>query len=326
MQNNLRIALISHSFHPGLETFVWRHIKALSADVIVENLYEDGLKHRSWRPYVASLYKEKRGQESLARHTLRRLKEVCFGIAAPRWSKGMEDVWDRFVRERRPHVALAEFAPNGIKAMQALHRHKIPLVVHFHGYDASSLLRIRSYRQCLPDLFRNSAAIVAVSHHMRKTLERLGCPSSKLHVIPCGAPVDEFPVSDAVNNQPCRFIAVSSFTPMKGTLYTLRAFAQCVNQCPEINLTMIGGGKQFQKAKRWVKRAGLSNKVNFLGHQPIKVVQEYMAKSRVFVQHSVTIRIGHVEGWGVSLAELRGGGRAWRRRMVMCAPAMCVQG
>ena len=57
-----------------------------------------------------------------------------------------------------------------------------------------------------------------------------------------------------------------------------------------------------------MNRAGMSNKVHFLSHQPIKVVQEYMSRSSAFVQHSVTTRIGHVEGWGVSIAEAASAG------------------
>jgi len=304
----LRTALITHSFNAGIETFIWRHIRALAADVVVEDMDEFALKGMNSRPYVGSLCHRKQCEENLARHIARRLKEVCLGIPAPKWPKGMEAVWEQYVHERKPDVALAEFGPNGIKAMKACRRTGVPLVVHFHGYDASSLLRIKSYRKQLPTLFANAAAVVVVSRQMQQTLEQFGCPASKLHLIPCGAPIDEFPLGDEVESQPCKFLAVSSFTPVKGVLYTLRAFAQCAGQCPGVTLTMIGAGKEFQKSRSWVKRAGLSNNVHFLGDQPIGVVQEYMANSAVFVQHSIITRIGHVEGWGVSMAEAASSG------------------
>jgi len=303
MGHNLRIAIITNSFHPGIETFIWRHIRTLRTDVVAESRNVNVLEDGDWKPYIASLYQKKSSKESMARHMVHRLKEVCLGIPAPQWPKGMEEVWERYVRERRPDVALAEFAPNGMKAIEACQRHKIPLVVHFHGYDASSMLRIKSYSKCLPDLFKNSAAVVVVSRLMRKTLQDLGCPPSKLHVIPCGAPVTEFSVTDAVTRQPCLFLAVGRLIPMKNPIFTLRAFAQCASQYPDVTLTMIGTGKLYGKARKWIENTGLSKKVRLLGHQPIEIVRKYMAKSGVFVQHSVTTHIGHIEGCPVSIAE-----------------------
>ncbi len=310
----LRIAIIAESFPSETETFICRHIKAFRADVLAVRLDEQDLKSWEWRPYVAVCLRQKSSQESRARHILRRLKEVTFGIPAPRWPKGMQSVWDRYVDDRRPDVALAEFGPNGMCAMQACHKQGIPLIVHFHGYDASSLLRFSSYLKALPRLFELSAAVVVVSRKMRSTLEWLGCPSDKLHVIPCGAPVREFALSNAVANQPCRFLAVSSFAPVKGTMYTLRAFAHCARQCPETTLTMIGDGKEYQKAKAWVEGSGLSHRIRLLGSRPNEAVREHMAASSVFVQHSVKVSIGRlnrthvVEGWGISLAEAASSG------------------
>jgi colanic acid/amylovoran biosynthesis glycosyltransferase len=262
-----------------------------------------------WKPFVSCLHTRHRRNEKFTEYFVRRLKETVFGIPAPKWPEGMEHVFDEYVKVRAPHVALAEFAPNGICAMNACQRHNIPIVVHFHGYDASSLLRLKSYRKCLPELFEKSAAVVTVSQMMRTTLEDLGCPPSKLHVIPCGAPVEEFQVSDTVENQPCKFIAVSSLLPVKGIFFTLRAFAECSKKCPDVTLTIIGAGKYYQRAKKWIHHSGLSQKIHLLGYQPNKIVREYMSKSSVIVQHSVTVRIGFIrkadviEGWGISLAE-----------------------
>lgn len=304
----MRIAVITETFDPNIETFIWRHIRTLGANIVVENMDERGVKYRDWRPYVTSLYHKKRSGESLARHMARRLKEVCFGIKAPEWPKGMAVIWERYVYERKPDVALAEYGPNGMKAMESCKRSGVPLVVHFHGYDASSLLRFKSYRKQLPALFDNAAAVVVVSRQMKQTLERFGCPSPKLHVIPCGAPLTEFSVTDAVISQPCHFLSVGRLIPMKNPILTLQAFAQCASRCPDVTLTIIGDGKLYGKARKWIMKADLSDKVKLLGHQSINVVREYMAKSGTFVQHSVTTHIGHIEGCPVSIDEAASSG------------------
>ena len=304
----MRIAVITERFDASIETFIWRHIRLLSADVVVENMDGGGFEHTSWRPHLVSLDHKVRSRESLARHMVRRLKEVSLGIKAPEWPKGMAEIWEQYVYERKPDVALAEYGPSGIKAMEPCKKSDVPLVVHFHGYDASSLLRLKPYRRQLPALFDNAAAVVVVSQQMKQTLERLGCPSPKLHVIPCGAPVTEFTITDAVENQPCRFLAVGRLIAMKDPLLTLRAFARCVNYCPDVTLTMIGDGKLYEKAKKWVWNASIDGKVSLLGHQMIGVVREYMAQCSAFVQHSVTTSMGHVEGCPVSIAEAASSG------------------
>jgi len=304
----VKTTIIVDSFTTRTEIFICRHIKALHADVVSVKMDTIDNEGWDWKPYVACLNRQNRINESLVSHVIRRLKEILFGVPTPSWPKNMDKLWERYIKERQPDVALAEFGPNGICAMDECKKHGIPLVVHFHGYDASSLLRFKSYRKCLPTLFRQSKSVVVVSHKMKKTLKDIGCPSEKLHVIPCGADITEFSISGEVEKQPCSFLTVASFTPVKGSLFTLKAFEACVKQRPETTLTMIGEGMEFSKAKRWAKKIGLSDKVNFLGYQPINIVRDYMAKSNVFLQHSNITSKGHIEGWGISLAEAASSG------------------
>lgn len=300
--------IITDVYSSRMHTFIWRHIKIFKADVIALEGDGSDLNDLGWKPYVRYLNVRKQGEKNFAKHALERLKEIVFGEKAPTWPLEMERIWDRYVFERRPDVALAEFGPNGMRSLESCQRHEIPLVVHFHGYDASSLLRFNRYRESLPDLFEKSAAVVVVSKLMLKTLEELGCSSSKLHVIPCGAPVDKFALSSAVEGQTCHFLAVASFIQQKGPMHTLRAFGLCENRVPNVTLTMIGAGNHLSKAQKWVKKKGLSRKVHLLGYQPIEVVRKYMRNSSIFVQHSLTTRKGWIEGWGVSMAEAAASG------------------
>ncbi|MEJ2683144.1 MAG: glycosyltransferase family 4 protein [Candidatus Sulfobium sp.] len=305
---DLKIVVIVNDFPTRTETFVRRHIAGLHSDVVAVNMDESDLYGWDFTPLVSCLFRNKRKNENMRDRLVRRLKEMLLGSPSPRWPKGMEEVFDGYVKERKPDVALAEFAPTGISAMKACQKHGIPLVIHFHGYDASSLLRFKSYRACLPSLFEKSAAVVVVSQAMRDRLQKLGCPPEKISIIPCGAPVEELSISGNVEKQPCKFLTAASFTPMKGSLYTLRALARCVEQCPDVTLTMIGDGKEYRKALNWVRRHDLSQKIHMLGFQSNKVVHEHMAKAGVFLQHSITTNIGHVEGCPVSLAEAAASG------------------
>src|SRR5208283_2888458 len=80
------------------------------------------------------------------------------GILA--WDEDSERRWQRYLRQRRPDVVLAHWAPNALCALGACRARGIPLVTHFHGYDASSLMRDESYRRQLRGLFERTAAVV----------------------------------------------------------------------------------------------------------------------------------------------------------------------
>jgi colanic acid/amylovoran biosynthesis glycosyltransferase len=53
---------------------------------------------------------------------------------------------------------------------------------------------------------------------------------------------------------------------------------------------------------------GVADRVHFLGSQPARVVMEELRRACVFVQHSVTSRLGDKEGWPVSIAEAMAAG------------------
>lgn len=55
----------------------------------------------------------------------------------------------------------------------------IPLITHFHGYDASVYTTIESCKN-YSDVFSYSKFVIAVSIAMKKRLLELGCPEEKL--------------------------------------------------------------------------------------------------------------------------------------------------
>ena len=131
----------------------------------------------------------------------------------------------------------------------------------------------------------------------------------KLHIIPCGAPVEEFQLTNSTTvRKTCHFLSVARFVPVKGPLFTLRAFEHCFRENADIRLTMVGDGPLLKRAKAFVEKRGIDEAVVLPGQRTIDEVREHMADSDVFVQHSITDRIGAVEGWGVSLAEAASSG------------------
>ena len=236
-----------------------------------------------------------------------RLRRLLNRIASPRrnfvWNRSMEKFWGDYLDSRRPQVILAEFAPNALSALPACRARGIPVVAHFHGYDASSLLRKPAYRRAVKQVFRDAAAVICVSTFMRNQLLQAGCPERKLHTIPCGTDLNEFQQSHRVGDQPCRFVAVSRLEAVKGPFITLEAFRRLHSVRPSVTLDWIGGGTLRDSIEEFIRRHHLEGSVRMHGALRQAQVHSILEQSSVLVQASLTHTDGAVEGWGISIAE-----------------------
>jgi glycosyltransferase involved in cell wall biosynthesis len=176
------------------------------------------------------------------------------------------------------------------------------LIVHFHGYDASERQTLDEWRKHYLSLFRDAAAVVAVSHAMRRRLIELGAPPEKVHRNPYGVDCTAFGGADPAAVGP-RFLAVGRFCEKKAPTLTLRAFAAVRRACPGARLRMIGFGPLLDPCIELASELGIADAVDFLGACPPAVVQEEMRQARCFVQHSVVAPDGDSEGTPVAILE-----------------------
>lgn len=298
-----QITVVVSSFPQTSETFVVRQVRALGADVVTMEVGLAQLRSLASAPEVISLSGGKGLRAGLCRRSRAFLRRKLWDDPVPPWPRRVRQAWRDYLAARKPDVVLAQFGPMGMGCMDACVEQGIPLVVHFHGYDASGLLRLSGYCRKLPRLFDVAAAVVVVSEAMLQTLEAHGCPTGKLHRIPCGVPLSEFPVSTVQDRQPCRFLAVGRFVAKKAPLLSLKAFCRCAEQCPDAVLTMIGDGGLLAQAKRFAQDSPFADRIHLPGSRPIEKVREQLAEAGCFVQHSITSPTGDTEGWPVSIAE-----------------------
>ncbi len=199
-------------------------------------------------------------------------------------------------------AVLAEYGTTGVDVMEACRMLEIPLIVHFHGYDASVYEVLAKHAEDYPRMFAQAAAIVAVSHAMERKLISLGAPSEKVHYNPYGIDCRQFYGAEPQNSAPL-FLAVGRFVEKKAPQVTLRAFAEVHRAEPEAGLRMIGTGPLFDECRSLVKDLQIDDAVTFLGSQPHIVVEEEMRRARAFVQHSVQASDGDCEGTPVGIME-----------------------
>ena len=203
---------------------------------------------------------------------------------------------------RRPDAVLAEYGTTGVLALEACRKLNLPLVVHFHGYDASAREVLESHARSYVTMFEQSAAVIAVSRAMQRQLIALGAPACKVHYNPYGVDCHDFGGADPASASPV-FLSVGRFVEKKAPFLTLMAFVTLFRTNPDARLRMIGDGPLLGPCRAMARALGVEAAVTFLGAQPEAVVQNEMRATRAFVQHSIEASNGDCEGTPVGIIE-----------------------
>jgi colanic acid/amylovoran biosynthesis glycosyltransferase len=283
----VRVCIVQPGFGPTSESFIRAHAEYLPADVTVVHGVPPILENR---PVLG---------RSLASRALRKALML---IAGRRWEGELTRAYLKAFRETRPDVVLAEYGPMGVGVMDALSRLGIPLVVHFHGYDASMRSVLKEHAASYPVLFERATAIIAVSRAMERKLISLGAPAEKVHCNPYGVDCRVFGgarprESDAV------FLAVGRFVEKKAPHLTISAFSKVLASCAGARLRMIGDGPLLKSSQALAIQLGIQHAVTFLGARYNAFVQDEMRRARAFVQHSMQAPSGDCEGTPVAILE-----------------------
>lgn len=206
-------------------------------------------------------------------------------------------------------TVLAEYGQAGVEVMNACEKANLPLVVHFHGFDAYRNDALESYGKLYKELFQKAAKIIVVSTDMYTQLLSLGCPKEKLEQITYGVDTDLFSPPDSTKKRQ-GFIACGRFVYKKSPLSTIRAFAKVVEVSPNATLTFIGDGELFNAAQSLTKELKLENNVVFKGVLSPAEVADELKKHAIFVQHSVKTDQNDSEGTPLSVIEAAATGLA----------------
>lgn len=279
------VCIVSEEPPTITETFIQAHIDRLPARVI----FLHGLKPRIGSRNALSMPRQllyKVGREFLG-HSLNRMLTAAYSEA---------------FRRCRAIAVLAEYGPSGAMVLDACRRAEVPLVVHFHGYDASVKAVLNEYAEVYRLLFAQAAAIIAVSRVMKGKLISLGAPAEKVHYNPYGIDCVKFSGGDPAVAPPL-FVAVGRLVEKKGPLLTIRAFGLVHRSHPDARLRIVGDGPLLGECLHLVQRLGLGEAVTLLGPQSHEAVHREMRGARCFVQHSIEAASGDCEGTPLAILE-----------------------
>ncbi|NEQ73523.1 MAG: glycosyltransferase [Okeania sp. SIO2C9] len=236
------------------------------------------------------------------------------GFIHPRWLKCLQDL--------SPQLIHAHFGLDGVLALPLAKKLKVPLIITFHGYYATTEKTLNQskgfytqtwnfvknrgqffrelYFRNRDRLFQEADYFIAVSEFIRSQLIEKGCPSEKIKVNYIGIDVDKFTPNPEVKREPI-VLFVGRLIEKKGCEYLIRAIAQVQKTIPNIKLVVIGDG--ILRSSLESLAGSLLSNYCFLGVQPPEVVKEWMNKAFLLGAPSITTATGESEGLPIVILE-----------------------
>lgn len=216
----------------------------------------------------------------------------------------------RVVRDVRPDVVHAHFGIEGAVAQRALAGTGVPLVVTFHGWDASTYPDVmRGYGgfathlvERWDDLVAGADAIIAVSETIKSLLVDRGADESKIQVIACGVDTASFPLAEPSPDGPVVF--VGRLVEKKGVADLLEALA-LVSHAPHLHV--YGDGPLRADLERLAVDRGVN--ARFFGMTSTEDVRRAFESAAVVAMPSRRARTGDLEGLGVVALEAAARGK-----------------
>ena len=281
----LKIAHISPDTFEKSSSFIQANIQGLEG--IVVPFYGGALPNRSGNGDLLGL--------NVFERAIYKFRNQVLGL------NRSEYAFYKAIRENRIDIVFTEYGPTACAIARVIERLKIPLIIHFHGYDVYHQPTLNKYKGTYSKLSSIATGVIAVSKEMRQELIHWGFPAEKVVYSPCGchSRFVELPLPSSRSG----FLAVGRMVEKKGPLYTIEAFEKALKKGLDDHLTFIGDGPLLEECMQYVRQNGLERYIHFLGHQAHDFVLERMLNARIFLQHSVTSSEGDKEGTPVSVVE-----------------------
>lgn len=212
-----------------------------------------------------------------------------------------EALINRYIKDNNIDLVFAEYGTSGGFIAPVCAELQVPLIVHFHGIDASKYELINEFKSKYLEMFKHATYIIAVSHRMANDIINMGCPKEKVVYNPYGPNEDFNAVS--INYDSNNIIAIGHQNFKKAPYLTLLAFEKVLEQKPELRLHFVGGGELLEISKNIAIALHIEDKVIFHGKKSREELIPIIKEAFLFVQHSIIAMDGNSEGTPVAILE-----------------------
>lgn len=296
----MKVLIFNHAFFYISETFIYQQVKGMPGDIEVALMGFDFPNEK-----VFPLNNKKIIIKWSANFIDKIIAGISKRIPGSRNGLGLfsRNKVKKIIEENKVDLIHAHFGFNALTILPVAKALNIPMVVTFHGVDASpQYLNKNSYRKAINELLAYSAAIIIVSPHMIDTLV-LKSLSHKTHLISCGVDTDKFQNVPASEKPGVINILHSGrLVSKKGVPDLIRVFIALNQKYHHIRLHIIGEGPELQLCKQ-LATGGNPDNITFYGAKPHDEVKKMMGNTHIFVLNSRVSDSGDMEGLPVSILE-----------------------
>jgi len=222
-----------------------------------------------------------------------------FDIHMDYYNKRFSQTLNQTIDEFKPDVIHCQFGIQALKLIDNLQDTNIPVVIQFRGFDASSLLRKKSYIKRLKEVLnRDNYYSIFVAKSLRKNLKEHHINVKNSMILHSGIDLTKFVKEKEKEHDTFTFLQVSSLGAKKGHEYTLKAFAKFLSSqnTKNFKLVLTGDGARKSVLLDLVHELGIEDYVDFVGFVSPEEAKELMQNADVFVHHSITPSSGDEEG------------------------------
>ncbi len=218
---------------------------------------------------------------------------------------------DRVIAAEKPDILHAHSPSlNGIAALMAGRRHKLPVVYECrafwedaavdHGTSVEDGIRYRLTRALETHVFRKADAVTTICEGLKNDIASRGVTVEKITVIPNAVDIERFSLNGTPNQDLVSKLGLSgntvlgfigSFYAYEGLILLVQALPEILSKEPNTRLLLVGGGPQEQEIRKLVYRLKLQDVVLFTGRVSHDQVDDYYNLVDIFVYPRMNMRL-----------------------------------
>jgi len=223
----------------------------------------------------------------------------------------LEQTLRQIVKEVKPDILHAHSPGlNGVAALRAGARFKLPVVYEVrafwedaavdHGTSKEWGVRYRLTRRLETYVLERADAITTICEGLRGEIIDRGIPAQKVTVIPNAVDAQRFSMNGRADPDLQARLGIAgkmvlgfigSFYAYEGLNLLLEAMPGVLEDIPNVQVLLVGGGPQEGRLRERVAELGLNETIIFTGRVPHDTVQAYYNLIDVFVYPRLPMRL-----------------------------------
>ena len=198
-----------------------------------------------------------------------------------------------FIKKIKPDIVHVQCHLNltAVKSVITARDIPVPVVTTIHGVFSkiNPLLDLAqlSYLYTIGGIiFKNSDRIICLTKRDSYDLERFGCPSEKISVVPNGVDINLF--RPRKESEKITVMWHGRFVASKGLDILVKAASKVIQKsCLDIKFVLVGDGPLKQKIMVMCEKLGITKDVMFVDRLPLDEVAQLLSRASIYVLPSI---------------------------------------